>query len=407
MDKNSPTDLDRVFTQIIEPPLVVRLLRQSIDTFKSLFKEPGDFLRHSLLPGRSWFPGRLAGAVTNAAKSVSAHPVRFVAGAFTPDNIGLKRRRRFMTWLTISIVLHSLVITALFVAAYLSLFWGVHVVERPYTKYNIDLLLAPLHYPPGMLKAPVSDKTIPLDELRKRDAERKKKEEQARLEREKKRKEEEAARKAEEARKEQEAKDEQARKEQQAKNEQAKPPAAGFGEINVTPIKDIVRELYQMYESGQLDLRDNYTIMASFKILPDGSIPFTSIKILTSSNNKIVDRKAMEVLLALGATHALGPLSSLSSNTIELKVTDAATKLSITSFAQTPEDAKAKAFFLNVALGQVKKKEKDRNPIVAELLEHLVLKADNKRIDADMTVPRARASTMMQNEFSKNSNNPR
>src|SRR5215469_836846 len=117
LDKNSPTDLDRVFTQIIEPPLVVRLFRQTVDTVKILSKDPGDFLRNSLMPGRSWFPGRLAGALTDAVKSVSAHPIRFVAGAFTPDNIGLNRRRRFMTWLTISVVLHSVLIAALFVAA--------------------------------------------------------------------------------------------------------------------------------------------------------------------------------------------------------------------------------------------------------------------------------------------------
>src|SRR5215469_7259577 len=97
LDKNSPTDLDRVFTQIIEPPLVVRLFRQTVDTVKTMSKEPWGFVRNSLLPGGTWFPIRLAGAVTDATKSLAAHPFRFVAGAFTPDNIGLKRRRRFMS----------------------------------------------------------------------------------------------------------------------------------------------------------------------------------------------------------------------------------------------------------------------------------------------------------------------
>src|SRR5262245_33627472 len=173
-----------MFTQVIQPPLGLRLAYQLKDTFTALFQQPIDFVRNSLLPGPAWFPARFLGAVTESTKSLAAHPVQFVAGAFTPDNIGLKRRRRFMTWLTISVVLHSLLIVALFVVGFFSSFWGVRVVDRAYTKYDIDKLLAPLHYPLGMLKAPVSNKQMPLDEIQRRAAERKKKEEQARLERE-------------------------------------------------------------------------------------------------------------------------------------------------------------------------------------------------------------------------------
>jgi hypothetical protein len=143
--------------------------------------------------------------------------------------------------------------------------------------------------------------------------------------------------------------------------------------------------------------------MASFKILPDGSIPVSSIKILKSSGSKTLDKRSIEILWRLGESHALGPLSSLSSNTIELKVSDAVTRLSITSFAQTPEEASAKVTQLSFLLKLVGAQQKTKNPMVAELLSHLVMKADNKRIDADMTVPRARASEMMQNQFSKNS----
>jgi hypothetical protein len=237
-----------------------------------------------------------------------------------------------------------------------------------------------------------------LEEIRNRALDRKKREEEARLEREKRRKEEEeAAKKAEEARKAEDAK-----KGQEAKTGQTK-PSSSFGEINVTPIKDIVGELYQMYQSGQLELGDNYSIMASFRILPDGSIPKESIHILHSSGNKLIDTKALEVLWRLGESHALGPLSSLSSNTIELRVNDTVTKLSITSFAPTPEEAQSKVTQLSFLLKLVGAQQKTKNPMVSELLSHLKMKADNKRIDADMTVPRARATEMMQNQFSKNS----
>ena len=404
MDKNSPSEVDRIFTQIAQPPLASRLLTGLIDTSKDFLQAPREFLLTSFVPGRGWFPARLLGAVADGTKSLAAHPIRFISGALTPDEIGRKRMRRLVPLLTGSVVLHSALIAILFIVAMLSPYWGIRVTEHAYNKVNWDFLLTPLRYPPGMLKGPASDKQMTLDDIRKRDQERKKREEAARLEREKKRKEEEeAARKAEEARIVEEAKKAaDAKKDQEAKAGQTK-PASQFGEINVQPIKDIVGELYKMYQSGELDLGDNYSIMASFRIIPDGSIPRESIKVIHSSGSKLVDRKALDVLWSLGESRALGPLSSLSSNTIELRVSDTATKLSITSFAPTAEEAKTKVTQLSFLLKLVGAQQKSKNPMVSELLSHLVMRADNKRIDADMTVPRARASEMMQNQFSKNS----
>src|SRR5262249_25452292 len=154
-------------------------------------------------------------------------------------------------------------IAVLFIVSMFRPFFGINVIDRPSSKIDFDLLLKQLHYPPGMLKPPVGPNQMTLEEIRKRAEERKKREEQARLERDKRKKEEEeAARKAEEARKSEEAKKEQEAKD--GKTAQTK-PSTSFGEINVGPIKEIVGELYQMYQAGQLDLpSDNYSIMASF-----------------------------------------------------------------------------------------------------------------------------------------------
>ena len=126
MDKNSPLE-DRIFTQIDEPPLGVRLLRQLRDTLQFLFSGPGDFFRTSLFPGRDWFPGRLAGALADTSKSLVTHPARFVADTLTPDEIALKRRRRLTTILTISVGVHAIVIAGLFVFSMLCTFWGIRV----------------------------------------------------------------------------------------------------------------------------------------------------------------------------------------------------------------------------------------------------------------------------------------
>src|SRR5262249_52902922 len=172
LDKNSPSELDRIFPQIIPRPLGLRLVQQLRDTIKALFEEPGDFLRNSLLPGRNWFPGRLLSAATEAARSLVAHPVRFVAGAFAPDEIGRKRQRRFIPLLTVSVVAHSVLIAVLFVVAMLSPFW-VPIVDTKYNEPDWTKILAPLHYPPGMLGAPSSQAPpMTIEEIRKRALER-------------------------------------------------------------------------------------------------------------------------------------------------------------------------------------------------------------------------------------------
>ena len=86
MDKNSPCELDRMFTQIIQPPLVLRLAYQLKDTTGALLQHPVDFVRNSLVPGRTWFPVRFLGAVTESIKSLAAHPVQFARNALTPDD---------------------------------------------------------------------------------------------------------------------------------------------------------------------------------------------------------------------------------------------------------------------------------------------------------------------------------
>src|SRR5262245_6327133 len=80
------------------------------------------------------------------------------------------------------------------------------------------------------------------------------------------------------------------------------------GQVGVAAERDLVPELYQMYQSGQFDLGDNYFLMASFRILRDGSIPRESIHILHSSGSKLIDKKTFELLRRLGESHALRPL---------------------------------------------------------------------------------------------------
>ena len=156
-----------------------------------------------------------------------------------------------------------------------------------------------------------------------------------------------------------------------------------------------------MYQSGELELADNFKIMISFKIDPDGSIPKSSIHVIKSSGSQFFDNNALEILWQLGESHALSPLSALSSNTIELDINEAVTRLSITSFARSSDEAASMAGRIGFMLKMLGAVQKSKNPAVAELLSHVKVTSDNKRVDADMTVPKSRATEMMRAQFNK------
>src|SRR5262249_36873952 len=133
----------------------------------------------------------------------------------------------------------------------------------------------------------------------------------------------------------------------------------------------------------------------------NGTIPASSISIIKSSGSSEVDRLGKQVIFMLGESGALKPLSILSSNTIKLEINDTFARLSITSFAPTPADASRLASQIGFLWGVGRVTQASKNPAVAELLKHLTLKSDNKRVDADLRVPRARAAELMQAQFGK------
>ena len=394
-----------VFYQMSAPPLPIRLVREFTGALRQVVREPGSYLRVVLLPANSqqWFPRRLGRVIADGVAAFASHPVGFVTDAFSPDSIGKKRRRRLLPILTVMAVLYGAFGLFAIYEAFLSPFAKVRVVDNAnYRRFDPNWVTAKIVYPPGMLRQFSSGPTMSIEEIRKHDAEMKRKAEIARVEREKRAKEEEA-RRAEEAKKEAEAaaKKEADAKAAEAKAAELKEKSKSFGEINVAPIKDIVGKLYNMYQSGDLALADNFKIMVAFRIDPDGSIPRSSIKVVQSSGSKVVDNNALEILWQLGESHALGPLSSLSSNTIALDVNEKVTRLSITSFAPSAEEADFKAKQITFMLKIAGSLQKNKNPAVAELLSRLTVKADNKRVDADMTVPKARAQEMMKTTFAK------
>lgn len=383
--KSTEPNPDRIIWIMPWPGLAERLARALSAALREFVGGPVSYLRAAFLPERieDWFPIKFAKLVGASL----AHPVDTSRGALATEPIGADRRRPFLRILaTLAVVYFGL---GLYVAylAFFSQFAHMRVVDnKDYKKFDPDTLLSKLYYPPQMLRGAPRGPAMTLEEIRAR-AEKHKKElalAREKAEKEKKEKEEADRKAAEEAAKVAAA--------AAAQNKPAAPPTA-IGEINIAPIRDIVGNLYKLFEAGGLDIPEvKFSMMAGFRVMPDGS--FQDIRIMPngSSGSKIIDRNALEILSNLGESHALGQVSQLTSTTISLDITEDIARIRIVAFAPTPEIAKEKAGLLNAlfwALGL-----KERGTELGQLLKLITVKTEGKRVDTNLIVPKAQAAQM-------------
>jgi hypothetical protein len=373
---------DKIIWIMPQPGVAMRLARALADTVAEFGKSPLSYLRVALFPDRlqDWLPVRV---VTLAGASLF-HPVDIVRGVVAPDAIDPKRRRRFLMILSMSAAVHGSLIVYLIYLAFFSPFAHVRLVNKAYRKFDPNTILAKLYYPPQIVRLAPRGPAMTLEEIRAR-AE-KHKEELAR-----------AREKAEKEKKEKEEADRKAAEEAAKVAAQDKPATpTKFGEINEAPIKDTVATLYALFQAGGLDIPEmKFSVMAGFKVEPDGSL--SNIHIKKHSDSKIIDEKALEILWKIGESHALGPVSDLSSATISLDVTEDLAMLKVTAFAPTPEIAKAKRDMLSVLFWALRMKEK--SPDVSQLLALIKVDYDGKRVVTYLKVPRAKAAEMMRARF--------
>jgi len=359
------------------PGLAERLARVLGETSREFGGGPISYLRAAFLPDRieEWFPikfPRLVGASL-------AHPVETIKGAFAIDPLEARHRRRFLPILATSAVVYLGLGLYVSYLAFFSQFAHLRVVNKAYKKFDPDTILARLYYPPQMLRQTPNGPTMTIEEIRAR-AEQHKRE--LALAREK----------AEKERKEKEEADRKAAEEAAKVAAQNKPASeTKFGEINIAPIRDTVGNLYKLFEAGGLDIPEvKFSVMAGFKVMPDGS--FENIRIIKSSGSKIIDRNALEILSNIGESRALGPVSNLTSSTISLEITEDIARIRIMAFAPTPEIAKEKAGLLNALFWALRMKEK--SPELGQLLKLIKVSPEGNRVDTDLIVPRAKAAEM-------------
>jgi hypothetical protein len=383
------------FSFISDSILLKRLARALRDTWRELARGPVGYLgvAFSLDQFKQWLPIRFFREMADTLPEIILRPLKFFKMAGATEPLGASPRRLFRPILAIVGMIYFGTFSYMAYQGILAPFFGITVVSKDYRQIDATTIVARLKYPGKRNQGPVARPELTPEQIRER--------ERKRLEREKEEREREEREQAEREKAEREA-EERAAKEA-AKEEEKPAEPAKFGEINDAPIKDIVGKVYALYQAGGLDLKgDNleFSVMAGFTIAKDGSIPKSSIKIIKSSGSKVIDEKAIEILWNIGESHALGPISMLSSNSIRLDLTDRVAKLTITGFAPSPDVAKAKAQELNFLFFAMRMTQK--NSDTAELLSGVKIRSDNTRVDAELTVSRSRAGEMMRARFGNN-----
>src|SRR2546426_2587912 len=225
---NSTPSPDKIFRMLPQPGLVKRLGRAVADTAVEVAAGPLSYLRVAFLPERigEWFPIKLAKLV---AASI-AHPVETIEGVFAADGIDLKRRRRLVPVLSASAAIHGALIVYLIYLAFFSPFARLRVVNKAYRKFDPNVILAKLYYPPQIKRQAPSGQLMSLEEIRERA--RKRREEIAKAEAEKER--------VEQAKKDKEEAEKKAAEEAAKLAAEKKTEPSKLTEINTAPIKDII-----------------------------------------------------------------------------------------------------------------------------------------------------------------------
>jgi hypothetical protein len=417
---------NEIFTLMRQESIIARLAREMRDLPGEMSQNPAAYLRAAFLPDsiNSWLPLSLANNFAGEVASFFRHPIQFIKGVLSPDAISLgyiyspayeaavnftsyvfsaekkhiKRSPLLISLLSVSAVFHSVLISYLLYIAIIAPYANLRVVNKPYRQYE-DKLVAVL---PPALKLPSQslENTMSIEEIRARDRKRREEEERRRREAEERRRQEEE--RTAQAKAEQEAKEKAAAELAKAADQKTDEPKTNekpkFGEINEAPIKDILGKVYAMYSVGfaKVDVT-NMTMAASFKIEKDGSI--TNINVYKSSGDKFIDTQAKAVLHNLGESHALTPLAILTSNSIQLELTEKNSRLSIIGFAPNPAEAERLARDLNGLFFLMKIAGKS-SPDVAELMSLMKVKSSGNRVEANLSVSRERAGQMMKNKFS-------
>lgn len=281
-------------------------------------------------------------------------------------------------------------------------------IEFVDAEYNRGILITfdkPLKYPSGYAGFRPPEKIKSLDEVKK-EQERRAKREAANAERRRQEEERLAKEREELARQEAEKKaaEEKAKTEALASAEAKPTPTprpdgfGSFGKINTAPIKDQVKQLYEAKKAGKLELPEGkLKVGATGSVQSDGSL--ADYRITVSSGIKEIDDAALAILAAVSESKALGPLHQLTSLSMVLDI-DQSAQLIVTGLTENEEDARNITNLAQAALLVARfKKGNDEGAML--MLNNLKVTRTGQRIQAVISMPREKASDTLTKTMDK------
>jgi hypothetical protein len=307
------------------------------------------------------------------------------------------RAKGLMMAVLFSVLAHAAILLAIRIAPIVGIVMGVRGIEWVEEPYDPAILInfKRLPYPPGYLGFRSPKKTRSLDDIKKEEERRQ------RLE---------ARRKRERELAEKRAAEERANAEKEANaalaNAEPKPtptprPDSGygsFGKINTAPIKDQIQRLYLAKKDGKLRIPDGkFKVGVSGSINPDGTL--AEYRIHIPSGIPEIDDSAMAILAAVSESRALGPLSKLTSITMELDI-DQEAKLTVVGFTSTETDASNLHNLADFAVFAAKRTKGD-DPAAMVMLNNLDIKHAGNRIQAVIKVPKEMAKETLAKTMDK------
>ncbi|HMV50707.1 MAG TPA: hypothetical protein PLD20_04510 [Blastocatellia bacterium] len=279
---------------------------------------------------------------------------------------------------------------------------GIEFVDAEYNRAILITVDKPLKYPSGYAGFRPPEKVKTLDEVKKEQERRAKREvERRRQEEERLAKEREELARQEAEKK---AAEEKAKTEALA-NAEAKPTPTpnpdgfgSFGKINTAPIKDQVKQLYEAKKAGKLELPEGrLKVGATGSVQADGSL--ADYRISVSSGIKEIDAAALAILAAVSESKALGPLHQLTSLSMVLDI-DQSAQLIVTGFTENEEDARNITNLAQAALLVARfKKGNDEGAMI--MLNNLKVTRNGQRIQAVISMPREKASDTLTKTMDK------
>ncbi len=260
---------------------------------------------------------------------------------------------------------------------------GLEIVSEPGSLRGLRvpdraLLLAPLYYPPGLLRSAAeteAERRRARERLRRQEALRRLRE---RVERE--------APMGESA---------SAPELPKTWEELEQRVRAEARKLNIGPIREAISEIYRAKQEGRLAFQD-IAVAVSFRVQKDGAL--TDVTLVEPSGVPDVDAAALMIVEEASRARILAPLAGAQSVTVKLLIAET-TELRFIAVSPSKAGAAQLVSQLNGLLLLARLNSGRLDPQVAAVISRLSITQEGRNVIASVKIPRAEAAEMLRSRI--------